>query len=367
MVRSNFKNSKLGCIPEDLLPFVLLNVAQVGTLSRCRQVCNFLNIFIREKKIFERYIATCIPEKEILRYWRQLFRERKPDISHTYLLFYEYILTKDWDLFQAYTVEGFHESLDLLFSILNQKRGTPIFDLTKHIIDLTMNSSDVFIKNEALKCLLNSIYCSQVSVVGPKDIIVKPLSIFNLLTSRKPVLMQILDELPENTLVEAKKHFINELDQKIRSTLFGRDLRNRQLSVFANDRNQEISTQARSLLRSLIDNNFYDYMGSKKFSETIIETNSIRNSFKRAIFAQIGAYCFTMFVLALHLPKPTKSLFVFVECFSAFILNCIGISQILAPIERSLKYGTHWDAWFYQYLLILLVANLTLLATLALT
>lgn len=409
IIKTHFENSSLSCLPEETLESVLFCIGRVGTLSRCRQLCKYLEIFIKEKNIFQRYIAVCIPEKEIIDYWLDILQtaevlakqevelEKKEllqglvpihvDVSYgqnrlnNYIKIYKSILEKS---FICPTEFGgsivLYKPFSFLFSILNSKGNKPLVDLAKHIESLLLNSQNDDIKNASFQSAFVMFYsCKYRLIYGVKDNIDLSISIFNLL-SQKNSLKESLAAMPPKRLMQAKKDFVNHLNYFIRNNAGGVYNENHlmRLAIIAQDSNQEVSNEARRLLNSLFDDNdnqagalLHLYTDHRIFLKGVIETNSFRHALKRAISLQIGVHlfftlCFSFIPLicgAKISSVVTKNLFVLSEYFTAFLLNGLAISQILGPIERSLRCGVHLDSWFYLYFCIILVANLSLIMT----
>lgn len=399
LIKVNFENSNLGCIVPEVLELVFLNMVhgQVGTLSRCRHVCKYFYVFMKEKNIFQRYIATAIPERPMVDYWVNLLRTAQPEMKviekqlfplatsfdtvntlNQCIKTYKNILKKrsfqpSWPQYLPFS---------LLYSILKSKRDRPLFQLANHIECLILNNEKDDIKFSFFKTLFDNFYdCEYIFLYGLEDNFSLFASIFTLLR-QKNYLKELFAALPKDSLVQMKKDYANHLDHLIRNS---RSIKNSlmKLALLSNDPNQEVSSESRRLLKTLIDDNdagglcLFLYTDRKIFLEIIIETNSFRHVL-RAIFLPLGIislplgiHCLsTLFFSVIPLMHGAqilsvveKDLLVVSGYLTAFLLNGLALSQILAPIERSLRYGINLDSWFYQYFCIFLVANLTLIVT----
>lgn len=365
---SNFYNSYLGAFPEEILEPILLNIGRVGTLSRCRQVCKGLALFMHEKNLFQRYIDTCIPETEMLDYWRTLLQNESYDYININV-FGKHIVhaesTCDSILDKQFP---YH---DLLMLLLETNPNTPIFKLARHIEHLLLNHGNANAKNAAFDCIFYNFYeCKFHTNQSDNLVYVISLlkSIAKLSIQKKPYIYELLAEIPEKELTQAKKQFINDLDKLIRSDLFQQLDRLTKLALLANDTNLEVSTDARRHLRALINDKVYHNRDT--FIEGVLESNSIIGYSIKAMALHTIVYCFALLIffmrggINLFSTGSNKNLLKFVEYTAAFILNVVATSLIFAPIERTLRYEIRLDHCFYQWLSVLLVTNLILLATL---
>lgn len=183
--------------------------------------------------------------------------------------------------------------------------------------------------------------------------------------------------MPKERLIEHKKYFINELNWIIRHTL--NDNNNslrisslRILALLCNDRCQEVSSTARKHMGLLFNDNKLAggtiiYSCQEIEIQEIIGNNDIIDTLKRAIKYQIITFMsFSVALIAVAFSRNPilsyKDYFMLVENFTAFTLNILAVGRIFFSVDRTFRYGINLDSTFYQFLSIMLISNLVLLA-----
>ncbi|PWU07546.1 MAG: hypothetical protein C5B43_00120 [Verrucomicrobia bacterium] len=318
-------NCPLMLLPKKTLKGIFWKIDSVLTLSYCRRVSKNMKLFIEEKNIFRRYILEHVPDESILNYWERLWNVKYSGNNYFNYIIFETILKRNnrkipkiesevnggisyfsTDLTNLHTLDEpfLLYGLIKMTQFLKTNDNTFLFKITKHIFQLLLlhnkntltgnflgymkpkfinlsqltliNALDQFYEYDLGMTLDIVDYVCLPSILESQEMLeiwIKPpvLFILNLyflckfFANERPYinLIELLNEIPETTLIEAKKYYVKQLIRILSQAKSGDDswaqklsedkalIALRKLCLLSFDHNQEIVFEIQNALSTL--------------------------------------------------------------------------------------------------------------------